>query len=401
MKFYSHLNTAVHILEQYDAKMPFHHFIREYLKTDRKYGSRDRKNISRLCYAALRTGNAFPKWSFENRIRAGLFLCTHFSDPVTEQLLDDYNEVIQKSMVDKWNIINGAYQDEMNNGSQEIPPISILFPVPVSEISKAVNPEKYLYSFFIQPDLFLRIRPGMDEIVKKKLVAADLRFDLLQPSAVRLPISTRLDEIFAPERQVVIQDYSSQLTGDMLRKIETPVKKVWDACAASGGKSILAYDILGKIDLTVTDIRATMIHNLTKRFEEAGISDFTSAVYDLTSDAHLPVNEEQDLIIADVPCSGSGTWSRTPEQLQQTDLKAIEGYQNLQRRILTNLIPAIKPGGYLLLITCSVFRKENEENSEFVSSRLKLKKIAEQIIPGYDEAADTMFTALFQKPFNS
>jgi 16S rRNA (cytosine967-C5)-methyltransferase len=46
--------------------------------------------------------------------------------------------------------------------------------------------------------------------------------------------------------------------------------KLWDCCAASGGKSLLAVDTLGNIDLTVSDVRSSIIHNLKHRFAVAG-----------------------------------------------------------------------------------------------------------------------------------
>src|SRR5690606_27157702 len=104
---------------------------------------------------------------------------------------------------------------------------------------------------------------------------------------------------------------------------------VWDCCAASGGKSILAKDILKNIQLTVSDIRKSILINLEKRFASAGIKAYTAKVADLTdpSFSHSPLAPSErfsragthhsafDLIICDAPCSGSGTWARTPEQL--------------------------------------------------------------------------------------
>ncbi|RYZ30055.1 MAG: hypothetical protein EOP49_40120, partial [Sphingobacteriales bacterium] len=196
MKYFSHLNTAVQALEAYDGQAPFHHYIREFLKLDKKYGSKDRKNISRLCYAGLRIGNAFPRWTAENRIRAGLFLCTAMPDAVTEQLIGDYNEVITGSLSEKWRLIAKAYNAEKSirlgststaePGSEsamqpqsgltvepgkgpampgqpdaavqaEVDPTIPLaiFPLPPDVFSPSLDQQSFLFSFFVQPDLFL------------------------------------------------------------------------------------------------------------------------------------------------------------------------------------------------------------------------------------------------------
>ena len=408
MKYFSHLNTAVEILSLYDGKIPFHYFIKEFLKLNKKYGSKDRKNISRLCYAGLRVGNAFGKWSPENKIRAGLFLCNNQQDNVTTELLDDYNEIIDKPLPEKWKVLSGSYHDfilHTNNagntsdsdmhGQEDTP--DTIFPVSLNEFSDGLDKDEFLFSFFVQPDLFIRIRPGKKEDVIKKLEAYDITYEFLPPATARLPINTKLNEIFTSDREIVIQDYSSQLTGEMFQLLPPDTRKVWDACAASGGKSLLAWDLLQDMDLTVTDIRSSIIHNLTERFQQAGISNYDSFVIDLSGNIALPFADKQDLVIADVPCSGSGTWSRTPEQLKFFNPSAIIHYQDLQRKILRNTVPAIKPGGYLLYITCSVFKKENEDNCSFLESELKLEMVSSKLLKGYSLKADTMFAALFKR----
>ena len=65
--------------------------------------------------------------------------------------------------------------------------------------------------------------------------------------------------------------------------IENHSLAVWDCCAASGGKSILLTDILKqKIELTVSDIRETILKNLHQRFKSAGIINYESFVTDLS-----------------------------------------------------------------------------------------------------------------------
>jgi 16S rRNA (cytosine967-C5)-methyltransferase len=105
-----------------------------------------------------------------------------------------------------------------------------------------------------------------------------------------------------------------------------------------------------------------------------------------------------DLIICDAPCTGSGTWSRTPEQLYYFREKKIDEYSSLQKKIVSNVIPHLANGGYLCYITCSVFKKENEIVVDFIQEKFNLEIIRIEVLKGYDKKADTMFAALLRKP---
>lgn len=104
-----------------------------------------------------------------------------------------------------------------------------------------------------------------------------------------------------------------------------------------------------------------------------------------------------DFIIADVPCSGSGTWGRTPEQLSFFQASSIETYAALQKKIVSNVIPSIRQNGFLLYITCSVFQKENENNVRWMQQEFNLQLVKQEVIKGYAAKADTMFAALLKK----
>jgi len=103
------------------------------------------------------------------------------------------------------------------------------------------------------------------------------------------------------------------------------------------------------------------------------------------------------MIIADVPCSGSGTWSRTPEQLYFFQEIKIEEYSKLQKRIASNAIPELQPGGSFVYITCSVFKKENEDVAMHIKENFHLQLRQMEVLKGYDKKADSMFVALFEK----
>ncbi|MBO9573545.1 MAG: methyltransferase domain-containing protein, partial [Chitinophagaceae bacterium] len=206
---------------------------------------------------------------------------------------------------------------------------------------------------------------------------------------------TKVDTVLELNKEAVIQDKSSQQTGALLAELKP--ENIWDCCAASGGKSLMVHDIIKSARLTVSDIRPSIINNLKERFSQAGIANYRSFVADLTDNNDKLPSEKYDLIIADVPCSGSGTWSRTPEQLYFFKEEKIDYYHQLQQKIISRIIPSITSGGYLLYITCSVFKKENEEQVAFLTEKHQLKLLQSQLIKGYHEKADTLFAALFKK----
>ncbi|HVK47150.1 MAG TPA: hypothetical protein VM488_04895, partial [Pseudobacter sp.] len=116
MRHYSHIQSARQIIESYNGKEPFHRFIRAFFAQHKKFGSKDRKQISGLCYAYWRLGNALTLLSIDERILAGHFLCTTTaSDPVLEQLKPEWNAVLQLSIQEKFQVITGkatAWEEE-------------------------------------------------------------------------------------------------------------------------------------------------------------------------------------------------------------------------------------------------------------------------------------------------
>jgi 16S rRNA (cytosine967-C5)-methyltransferase len=388
--YFSYLNSAEKILLLYNGNEPFNFFIKNYFKQHKKHGSKDRKQISHLCYCYFRLGPGlaenikYPQKGLQERILKGLFLCSTLPGEILGELKPAWNEKVNLPVCEKLIIVN-----------QEL---SSVFPWK-SELSKDIKFENFAESFFIQPDLFLRLRPGQEAAVKQKLKQAGIKFNVITADCLSLINASKIDAVIDLDKEAVIQDYNSQKTGTFLKDILTSnvQPSVWDCCAASGGKSLMAYDFIPNISLTVSDIRKSILVNLEKRFEKAGITRYHSFIADLTDPQFKISNVSFDIIICDAPCSGSGTWSRTPEQLHFFNENKILHYAALQKKIVSNAIPHLKPGGYFLYITCSVFKNENEDVAIFIQQRFHLELIKMELLKGYDKKADNMFVALFRK----
>jgi 16S rRNA (cytosine967-C5)-methyltransferase len=386
-RYYSYLNNAIKIIEQYKGEEPLASFLKKYFAADKKYGSKDRKHISHLCYCCFRLGKAALAMTVEERILTGLFLCSDSPDEILALLRPEWNKNVNLTLQKKLSSIH-FYLSSVFQWDDEL--------------SSGIDQEKFAGSFLIQPDLFLRIRPGQKETVLKKLSNAGLQYQFDGNDCIGLPNSTKLEDIIELNKEAVIQDHSSQRIAAFFKLIKDDLKhpvKIWDCCAASGGKSILAKDVLGEIDLTVSDIRESILANLKKRFNEAGIIKYKAVIADLTASniRSSILNIQSSIIIADVPCTGSGTWARTPEQLSFFQTSEINKYSSLQKKIISNTIPQLNPGGYFLYITCSVFKKENEDNIDHIKKEFHLDLVKMELLKGYDKKADTMFAALFRR----
>ncbi len=362
--------------------MPFAVFLKKYFAANKKYGSKDRKQIASLCYNFYRLGKALPNTEVEEKIITAVFLCEEANNDFLHFHKPEWNAIITKPLFEKIKLLDFD--------------VNHVFPW-VAILSAGIEFQPFCISFFNQPDLFLRIRPGKKDLVLKKIEDAGLSFNISNDDCVALPNSTKLDAILEIDKEVIVQDLNSQKVLNFLKVagVKDPVS-VWDCCAASGGKSILAYDILnGKIELTVSDIRESILSNLKKRFEIAGIRNYKSFIADLTGSQFLIPNSEFQIIICDAPCTGSGTWSRTPEQLYFFGEKMIDAYVDKQQKIVNHVIPHLQKDGLFIYITCSVFKKENEDMVNYIKEKFHLQLLQMELLKGVDKKADSMFAAVF------
>ena len=385
--FNSYFETALRLVTDYNGLQPLNNFLKTYFSQHKKHGSKDRKWITHFCYCYYRLGFALKNLSNEERLRVAVLLCTAKEDNWLF-LYDDkwqkfYDENINKRILFTQSLYPFKVEDIFFNNQ---------------DVSKNIDVADFNKSHLIQPDLFIRIRPGNEKKVVDKLLQNSILFDQKNQSCLALPNAVKIDGIIELNKEAVIQDYASQQVASFFKLISSDMPLyIWDCCAASGGKSILAFDYFFKSKITVSDIRSSIIQNLQKRFQQAGIQQYSSFVADISS-PQFAIKQQYDLVICDAPCSGSGTWSRTPEQLFFFTIDKLFHYTQLQKKIATNAVKAVKKNGYFLYITCSVFKQENGELVDFILQTSQLKLVELNVIKGYQEKADTMFAALFINP---
>ena len=151
---------------------------------------------------------------------------------------------------------------------------------------------------------------------------------------------------------VEVQDLGSQLLLETLG-IE-PGGRWLDACAGAGGKSLQLARLLGPgATLTAHDVRPAALAELRARAMRGGFKNIQ------TSTELSP--ETYEGVLVDAPCSGSGTWRRSPHLKWVTTPATIAERAALQLTLLERFAPRVRPGGRMIYATCSLSRMENEE----------------------------------------
>lgn len=182
--------------------------------------------------------------------------------------------------------------------------------------------------------------------------------------------------------QFYVQDVSSMLPAYLL----APQKGdyVLDVCAAPGGKSIHAAELMqgfGKVEARdLTDYKVGLIEENIAR---AKLHNIKAVKWDACILDESLVGKA-DGVIADLPCSGLGVMGRKPEIRYRITERQQEELAKLQRQILSNACQYVKPGGTLIYSTCTVSKMENEENTAWFLENHREFSLAEerQIFPG-------------------
>lgn len=370
------------IFNSYDGSTPLHRFLFVYFKKNKQMGSSDRRWASRYIYSFFRLGMALFSTDRNTRLAVADFLCNQSPSLVITAYLPDLAEKTGLSVPEKLALVQSAYPDFQ---------LSDVFSCHES-LSESIDKPAFFQSFFTQPDLFIRVSNVQVNQIEEVLNNAAVPFEKIAEHTIAVANGTKLDQVLEGQPFYQVQDLSSQQTGAFFQPQQWD--KWWDCCAASGGKSLLLHDLEPKVELLVSDVRENSLSNLDERFRAAGLKKYQKKVLDLLQNNDQDLHHyEFDGIILDAPCSGSGTWGRTPEMLYYFEQHKIGYFSKLQQTIASNVVKYLKEDKPLIYITCSVFKQENEEVITYLLENLPLKLEKMELIKGYGHKADTMFVA--------
>lgn len=207
--------------------------------------------------------------------------------------------------------------------------------------------------------VFLRVntRQGTVSDAQKALEKQDI---LTEPSALS---PTALKVTQNPRRVagsnayqsglVELQDAASQAVCDFVDL--SGASSVLDYCAGGGGKS-LALAARSSAKFFAHDANFSRMKDLPIRADRAGVR--------VEVKKSIPQSQKFDVVLSDVPCSGSGSWRRSPDGKWGITPKTLSDLQELQYEILTTCAGHVHAKGVLVYATCSVFSDENRSQIE-------------------------------------
>ncbi len=176
------------------------------------------------------------------------------------------------------------------------------------------------------------------------------------PDALRLPSGTNVDALGG---QVEVQDAGSQIVSLAARA--QPGQAVVDLCAGGGGKTLaLAAAMANDGRILATDIDRGRLSRLAPRAAKAGVTIVETRLLDPKREAEALSDwaDAADCVLIDAPCSGTGTWRRNPEARWRLSPDRLDRFAAQQRYVLELGAALVRPGGALVYIVCSLLDAE-------------------------------------------
>lgn len=193
-----------------------------------------------------------------------------------------------------------------------------------------------------------------------------------------------------------VQDAGSQLIAPFL-KVEEGMRVI-DACAGAGGKSLhLAALMQNKGKLIAMDVEEWKLEELKKRAKRGGISNIETRAIEGTKTIKR-LEESADRLLLDVPCSGLGVLRRNPDAKWKLSAEFIASVKKTQAEILDSYCRMLKVGGQMVYATCSLLPSENRNQVDtFLANHAGKFKFIEDRSVMPSEGFDGFYMARMQR----
>ena len=358
--------------------------VRKWNKGARYAGSKDRAWIAGLVLDALRRKNS-ASWLMKSDNPRGIVLGTlrlvwkWNSNEIQKAFADTYAPSIplteqEKSCLDENTIedgpayVQGDYPKWLNDRV-----LRVFQSDAVSECQ----------AFARRAGVGLRVNTlkFSEEHKSKLLAASNGESSELLKHAFRIPApdpwtkDTSLERIPAYSKGLVeVQDEGSQISACATNA--KPGENVLDYCAGAGGKTLaLSAMMSNEGTIYAHDRDSRRLTMLVPRLRKSG-----ATIIRMINTAHRQLMEDQrgkfDCVLADVPCTGTGTWRRKPESKWLVSETALSKRISAQNQILRDSAQFVKPKGRLVYVVCSFLLEEGEDRiEEFLSVHSEFKPI--------------------------
>ena len=272
-------------------------------------------------------------------------------------------------------------------------PNDVKWEVPEWFLTRVPEAGKELPALLENPSIILRAI-GDREDVRKMLRAEGIETEVtkLSPYGLILSEYKNLTGTKAwKEGLIEIQDEGAQLVAlDIGVK---PNNTVFDFCAGAGGKSLIFAQMMKNRGLIwAYDITARKLFELVKRATRAHVEI-------IEIKPQLPPPTKQfDYVVVDAPCSGCGTWRRSPNMRWHLTEKQLVHIVKSQTEIINRAEAYVKDGGKLAYVTCSLTKDENEDQIQlFLSSHSNYRIVKKKRYSPWRTGTDGFFLCLMEK----
>jgi 16S rRNA (cytosine967-C5)-methyltransferase len=231
--------------------------------------------------------------------------------------------------------------------------------------------ESLMQSLNLEPIIYLRtntIKTNIEKLIKdlknEKIETFKVKSSFLIPEALYLKERKNVFSTQAFKKgEFEMQDAGSQLIAPFLQ-VE-PGQQVVDACAGSGGKSLhLAALMQNRGKILAMDIHKLKLQDLKQRATRAGVTILETKLID-SPQVIQKLENSFDRVLIDSPCSGLGVLRRNPDTKWNIKPQQIDTVCEVQRDILSRYSKMCKSGGLMVYATCSLLRRENEEQIQW------------------------------------
>jgi 16S rRNA (cytosine967-C5)-methyltransferase len=187
----------------------------------------------------------------------------------------------------------------------------------------------------------------------------------------------------AAEPDAVAMDDGSRLVAEIaaaaMPQVTGRAARVWDCCAAPGGKTLVLAKQLAGAEILASDVSARRLAQMSGRLRRYPYAaSVRTAVMDAAEAGAGAGDTAQrfDLILCDVPCSGTGTLARNPEIRHRLRPEEFARQAERQGRLMRGALARLAEGGRLVYATCSLEREENERVFEAAIQETGTKQVS-------------------------